>query len=324
MLFRSEKGSFALFAALALSVCALVGGVYFYASSHSSAVRVAARPQDMFDRLRDDAEKALSTPAAVNASLARNSNAFSCLFSPIGDCAGKGTNFILFDSGEVNAQPLSQLGRDTGLTADGIGCRGFPSEQCSLRVEAIWDPVCSGGRCENTKSMNVKVKVSYNDGVTKTPLDWEKSGLFSPVFQLSQAVTCQREGGVWANTECLTPEQASQRQLASARSPRVAAAESQPAAAAPDSPDQFICPNQIIVQGLYYPVDFITAGKGQVKVPAMNGCQAEDTFVFQCNKKEPAQFEGEGQWIQVEAVMAGSDCQSGVSAGQESTGYERR
>jgi hypothetical protein len=190
-------------------------------------------------------------------------------------------------------------------------------------VEAKWEPVCAAGRCENTKSMNVMVKVTFNDG-TKAPLDWEKTGFFTPIVQLSQNVTCARGGGVWANTECLTPEQAAQRSLASANSPRASArdyeaaqadANANPVPVTPENPDQYVCPAQIVVQGSYYPVDFITAGRGQVRVPAMNGCPAEDTFVFQCNRKEPATFEGEGQWIQTEAVMAGADCRTPVSNG---------
>ncbi|MGZ3695120.1 MAG: hypothetical protein ACXWQO_13320 [Bdellovibrionota bacterium] len=331
MFSRGEKGSFALFAMLTLTVFALVGGVYYYATRTVQPSRAASRPEDMFDRLREDSEKALGTPDAVNFSLARNVNSFSCLFSGIGDCAGKGSSFLLYESGELNAQPLSQLGKDTGLNADGIGCKDYPSAACMLKVEASWDPVCAtaGGRCENTKSMNVKVKISLNDGSGKAPLDWEKSALFSPLIQLSQGSLCERNGGIWANTECLTPEQASQRQLASS-GPRGVSAQPQNQAAAqaatpvvPENHDQYICPNQIVVQGLSYPVDFITAGKGQVKVPAMNGCQAEDVFVFQCNRKEPAQFEGEGQWIQTEAVMAGADCQTQVG-GDGNTDYQRR
>lgn len=332
---RRENGSFAILAVLALGACALVGGLYYIASSASGPKVAAVRPEEMFDRLREQAEKALSSPEAVRVSVPRNGNSFSCLFSALGDCSGKGTNFLLYETDEASAQPLSQIGLDSGLTADGFGCRGFPSAACPLRVEASWEPVCAaGGRCENTKSMNVKVKVTFNDGATKSPLDWEKSGLFSPPIQLSQNVTCERGGGVWANTECLTPEQASARNIASSRSPRVAAdtfASAQAEAAAnpvpitPDSPDQYICPNQIVVQGNYYPVDFISAGRGQVKVPAMNGCPADDIFVFQCNRKEPAQFESEGQWIQTEAVMAGADCQSQIgSGGAPSSGYERR
>lgn len=329
MNFRGEKGSFALFAILILSAATLVGGLYYFASSASGPATASARPEEMFDRLRDQAEKALSTPEAVNYSLARNSNAFSCLYSTLGDCLGRGTSFLLYETGEISAQPLSQLGKDSGLTAEGFGCRGYPSPACPLKVEAFWDPVCApGGRCENTSSMNVKVRVSMNDGA-KAPLDWEKSGLFSPMIQLSQGVSCARGGGVWANTECLTPEQASQRNIASARvAPAVNAESPNPierpnAPAMPENPDQYICPNQIVVQGQYYPVDFITAGRGQVKVPAVNGCPAEDIFVFSCNRKEPQQFEGEGQWIQVEAVMAGSDCQSQVGS-NGTTEYERR
>lgn len=328
MVFRNQKGSFAIFLLLALGAFALVGGVYFFATKSSRPDTVAARPEEMFDRLREEAEKALSSPEAVNASLPRNTNAFSCLYSARGDCTGRGGFFLLYESAEPSAQALSQLGNDSGITAEGTGCRGYPSTQCPLRVEAKWEPVCAAGRCEGTKSMNVKVKVTFNGG-GKAPLDWEKSEFFTPIVQLSQNVTCERGGGVWANTECLTPEQAAQRNLASARSPRVngrdfEAAQADAAANAvpitPENPDQYVCPNQIVVQGIYYPVDFISAGRGQVKVPAMNGCPAEDTFVFQCNRKEPSTFEGEGQWIQTEAVMAGADCQTPVPSGPQAPG----
>lgn len=322
--FRRENGSFALLAILVIGAATLLGGVYYFASNASRSEKVAQRPEDLFDTLREQAEKALAAPDSMATSLPRNVNAFSCLYSASGDCAGKGTQFLFYESGQ--SQPLSQLGLDAGLTAEGFGCRGFPSMACPLRVEASWDPVCGGGgRCENTKSMNVKLKVVYNDGVNKQPIDWEKSALFSPPIQLSQGVACERNNGIWANTECLTPEQAAQRNIASARSPRVAAqdyesaqreADARAVPVTPNNPDQYICPNQIVVQGAYYQVDFISAGRGQVKVPAMNGCPAEDIFVFTCNQKQPASFDGEGQWIQTEAVMVGPDCQSQVGTGE--------
>lgn len=61
-----------------------------------------------------------------------------------------------------------------------------------------------------------------------------------------------------------------------------------------------------MVQGQYYPVQFVAADRGQVSVPAMS-CHlpgAIDVFVFQCAQRSPASFHGEGQWIQVEAAMA--------------------
>jgi hypothetical protein len=76
------------------------------------------------------------------------------------------------------------------------------------------------------------------------------------------------------------------------------------------------CPNQIVVQGQYFPVQFLAADRGQVSVPAMS-CQSPgyyDVFVFQCAAKNPPTFPNEGQWIQVEAVMAPACGQGGQPA----------
>lgn len=310
-----EAGSFILVLMLLLATVSLVGGVYYFVRGSAPAT-VAADPRDAFERIRGQAEKALAAPEAVTYSVSRNPNSFSCLYSSTAECAGKGGLFLFYE--EVNSQPLSQLEKTAGLTADGLGCRGFPSLACPLRVESSWVPVCgTAGRCENTKSVRVKINIVYNDGAG-SGLDWNKDALFTPVLQLSQNVVCERGGGVWANTECLTPDQAAQRNIASTKPAGTADAPpaSEPVpATSPDNPEQFVCPQQIAVQGTFYPIDFITAGRGQVKVPAMNGCQTEDTFIFQCNRKEPAQFEGEGQWVQVEAIMAGADCQTPITNG---------
>jgi hypothetical protein len=308
----------------------MVGGVYYFLHG-SGGEQVAVDPHDAFDRLCGQAEKALAVSQSMNYSLSRNPNSFSCLYTSSAECAGKGGSFLFYESADSGAQPLSQLVTDAGLTADGLGCRGFPSPACPLRVESSWKPVCSSNRCEQTKSIQVKLNVVYDDGSKEVgPLSWNKEALFSPSLQLSAAVTCERGGGVWTNVECLTPEQAAQRNIASTRGspPAAEASESSPApgaeaTAAATEAEQFICPQQIAVQGVYYPVDFLTAGRSRVKVPAMNGCNTEDTFVFSCNRKEPAQFEGEGQWVQVEAIMAGPDCQSGAALGGNED-YSRR
>jgi len=143
------------------------------------------------------------------------------------------------------------------------------------------------------------------------PLQWTKEGLFSPQIALSASAACERGGGVWANTECLSAAQAAERQIAS--SPKTEAVNAtppenldQPLPEQAQTPVQYECPNQIVVQGQYYPVQWLAADRAQVSVPAMScpGGGLQDVFVFQCAAKTPAAFPGEGQWIQVEAVMA--------------------
>lgn len=301
---NSQRGSTALFFALALGLVATIGGLYF-AYSGGGSESVVIDPTAAFDSLKSRVDSALNQPAVVNATVSRNTNAFSCLYSTEANCNNQGGTFQLYEGVEANSPPLSQMTKDVGLTLKGEGCRGFPSIECPLRVEASWVPVCrQGGPCEGTRSAKIKVRVMLN-AAQVDPQEWSREEVFTPEIRVSQAVTCERGGGVWALTECLTLDQASQRQIASGSSPAPS-----PTSTVEEVPPAYICPAQIAIQGEYYDLENIAPSRAQVRVPAMNGCPAEDLFVFQCQPRQPD--DREGQWIQVEAQMASTCDANGV------------
>jgi hypothetical protein len=108
---------------------------------------------------------------------------------------------------------------------------------------------------------------------------------------------------VWAVTQCISHTQAdAQRQVASGTArepsnPRILNMEAQV-----ETPPEVQCPPEIEIQGIAYPVEMLGPNRGQVRAPAMNGCPAEDVFVFQCQAHSAD--DRDGQWIQVEAHMA--------------------
>lgn len=321
MALRDQKGSVLVLVAFGFIAVATLGGIYLAFFSGSEPKRgLASDPGLVMAELQDKVERALTSQAAIDASVARNTNQFSCLYSVSGSCRGQGGIFLLYETGSPAAQPVSQLMQGAGVTQDGVGCTSFPSEECPFRVEAWWKPVCAPGNCDNTKSFRVKARVYYQPDASVAARFWEKDGMFTPAVKLSQSVSCQRGGGIWMGTECVTPEQARQiassnreppragvsaaMASASAREQDARAQEEIPSEPVPDAVPQYVCPESIVVQGEFYAVEHIGPGRGQVRVPAVNGCPAEDVFVFQCTPKNPPEFEGEGQWIQTEGVMA--------------------
>ncbi|MGZ3658186.1 MAG: hypothetical protein ACXVB9_15980 [Bdellovibrionota bacterium] len=309
---RSQSGNVTLLLMLGMFALGLAGGLY-YIFGHSSADetnRAARDARAAYDEAVASLERALKDPRSVETSLDHNAG-FECFYSGDGNCKGKGGTFLLFEAGKPN-HPLSYLASDAGADVFGSPCRGFPSKDCPLRVETVWEPMCAGDRCESTKSMTVKAKVTLaamNPG--ETPLQWAKDVLFTPQIQLSQASQCARGGGEWSGTECLTPSQVAERRIASpSRAESVPPPPAENAdprdAPTPAAPPVYECPNQIVVQSQYYPVQFLAADRGQVTVPSMSCPDSglQDTFVFQCTQKTPAAFPNEGQWVQVEAAMA--------------------
>jgi|GEM_PF-6264159 len=311
---RGQSGNVILLLLLGLFVLGVVGGGIFLLSPSKVGMenRTAEEARAAYDEAVASLDRALKDPRNVQDSLERNHSSFDCLFRSDGDCRGKGGAFLLYDVSQMK-RPLSNLARDSGVDSLGRACKGFPSAACPLQVETVWEPVCSGPRCENTQSIKVKAKVTLAPILeNQVPLEWTRESTFTPQIALSGAASCERGGGVWANTECLTATQAAERQIASSpkgkpdaiTGPAPDAREERPAD--PQMPPQYECPNQIVVQGQYYPVQWLTADRGQVSVPAMS-CPAAgltDVFVFQCAAKNPATFPNEGQWIQVEAVMS--------------------
>jgi hypothetical protein len=200
-------------------------------------------------------------------------------------------------------------------------------------VETDWEPVCNGVHCESTRSARVKGVVTLAPIYSgETQQQWTKEAMFTPQIQLSAASQCERDGRIWTGSECLTSSQVADRRMpANSRQDvppqQPSDAQQQPAAeqAPPAQPPQPVpqqqveCPAQIVVQGQFYPVQYISADRAQVAVPAMS-CPVQgavDVFVFQCTAKNPPTFPGEGQWIQVEAVMAPPCDSNGNPAGNQ-------
>jgi hypothetical protein len=322
---RGQSGNVLLILIFGLFL-ACAGGAYFFWSGGSSA-KVGHNQKAAYDEAVSRLEQAMADSKSLDNSLGRNSSSFSCLFTANADCKNQGGTFLLYPAGE-KGQPVSQMASDSGLTVEGAACKGYPSENCPVHVETTWQPVCAPNNCENTRSLRVTGKVTFHGSAGETPLEWSRQETYNPVVQLSQAVTCERGGGVWYNTECLTPAQVSERQLASSdgrRGARDGARHEavQPAAALPTPaeaqvPQRFQCPDKIVVQDQVYPIQQISEDRAQVSVQAMS-CPAEgvfDVFIFQCAAKSDPTFPGEGQWIQVEAVMAPACDASGHSLGE--------
>lgn len=330
---RGQSGNVVLVLMGGIFLLGMIGSVAFLLSPSETdrGQRAAEEARVAYDEAVASLDRALNDPRNVQDSLDRNHSSFECLFRGSGDCAGKGGAFLLYDVSQAK-RPLSHLDREGGVDAFGNPCKGFPSTACPLHVETVWEPVCNGQRCENTKSLRVKARVTLAPMIDKAvPTEWSREALFTPEIRLSAAASCERGGGVWAQSECLTPTQDAERRLAGNRNVRTEAVQAtQPEppreerAPEPQETPVYQCPNQIVVQGQYYPVLWLSHDRGQVAVPAM-GCQVgnqQDVFVFQCAAKPGVGGErvpasgSEGQWIQVEAVMAPPCDQSGRPIGE--------
>lgn len=309
---RKQSGSVLLSAVLGMLVLGLAGGAYFlfFASPSAQQSTAASEAKAAFKDASAALEKALGDSRNIDLSISRNS-AFQCLFSGDGKCQGRGGAFLLFELGNPN-HSLTQLAKDAGIDRFGAPCRGFPSADCPLRVEAVWEPVCNGPLCESTKSIRVKGKVSLAAfGDSDPAQNWDKEEMFTPQIQISAAVECERGGGVWAGSDCLTPAQLSERKIASddrdypSHAPADTADITQ-TLPDPQQPIRYECPAEIIVQGTYYPVQMQDVNRGQV-VAASIACPQSgltDLFTFDCTNKPDASYPGEGQWMQVGAEMA--------------------
>lgn len=310
-----QRGNAVLVLMLGLFLLSLVGGGIFLLSPSEGdqKSRAAEEARAAYDEAVASLDRALNDARNLQDSLPRNASSFECLFAANGACNGKGGAFLFYDASQTQ-KPLSHLARDAGVDTLGRACKGYPSPECPLRVETVWEPVCADARCENTKSVRVKAKISLAPVIgPEAPLQWTREAMFSPQIELSASANCERGGGVWGGTECLTPAQDAERRLAGARNAAPAEATREPAQGQADPvpeqaqlPPVYDCPNQIVVQGQYFPVQWLAADRAQVTVPAMScpGRGLTDTFVFQCAAKSPASYPNEGQWVQVEAVMS--------------------
>jgi hypothetical protein len=342
---RNQRGSFPTFALIGLGLLALLGGAYWAFSPKSGGEATAHDPMATFEELKMRLQQAMNNQGAVSASVDRNPNSFACLFQTSGNCQGRGGLFLLYEDARPTAQSISQLIRGAGYNAEGVGCTNFPSESCPIRVETSWKPVCGGAYCENTRSFQLHASVTLQTAPGAQPTRWDQEKMFSPDIKLSAAVMCERGGGAWAGTACLSHSEAMARGVAS-RAEGNADMNGYNNGGLNGAPgvipeDELVCPDHINIQGQLYTLERlapagrdsedpeqgrrVTGIRGQVRVPAMNGCPDYDSFTFQCQQKVPAQFEGEGQWVQVEAQTA-PNCHEDqiINEMGESTGYVRQ
>lgn len=303
---------------LAFGALVVVFGAWYALHSGAEPEKQGADPKVTFEEMKTRVQKVMGNPSLISMNVERNPNPFACLFSALGKCQGYGGLFVMFEDAKPQSAGLSQMMRGTGLSADGMGCNTFPSPQCPIRLEALWKPVCGNSYCENTRAFTVKAVLVLKTSEEAEPMKWEHDGQFNPELKLSKGVSCERNGGIWSGTACLSnSEAAAQRQIA-----QLGAAGNNPAIAQmvqesrPVMAEDLICPDSIPIQGQVYTLERLSrqdggdggytgaAIRGRVRIPSMSGCPGEDSFTFQCQQKLPAQFEGEGQWIQVEAQMA--------------------
>lgn len=330
MQLRSQKGSFFVIIIGALFLLSFVGGAFYLLSTNQKSDSKAGAshdPKKVFEELRAQVEHSLDDPLAMEMSMQRNSNHFSCMFTSRGGCAGKGGGFLLFPDANPQSQPLSQLVKGQGLNIDGLGCQGFPSEDCAFRVTSSWAPVCAPGDCLNTNSFRVNVAVVFED--PKNPLKWEKEALVQPNLRLTESVQCERSGRAWTGTTCVEngggnrviasdsdrPD-ANLRSDAMDRNGPVRESQEMPEGFQKPQEDPYICPDNMTIQGKVYTLEMMGPNNSQVRVPAINGCPAEDIFKFNCAAKNPPSFAGEGQWIQIEAEMAPNCDDRGAPTGE--------
>lgn len=295
-------------------VFVIIGAFFFFYGKGSDTNRTIASIDSVsvVEGLKQRIQDAMNNQAAVNYTAERNPNAFACMSSANGDCSGRSGLILLFETPKAT-DSLSQMQVGQGLALDTLGCTGFPSQDCPIRIETTWTPVCAPGRCENTKSFKLRAKLSFQAGVEATPADWFYEKMLTPSLIISAAVQCQREGGTYTGLTC-------KRGSAREEAPRTIEASSvnsnvdsglappvppEPATSVPVA--QFACPSTITINGQPWPVDTSIA-TAQLTVPTSAGCngQGVDVFDFQCVEKSPAAFDGEGMWTQTRAAIAPS------------------
>lgn len=301
---------------LALVLFVGTGGYFLFRgdSSDSSRTPASVDSKSVIDDFKARITQALKNQDAMNYTVERNPNAFACLNSNDGNCEGKTGLIFLFEKREAEGSALSQIHPGHGLAVDTLGCTGFPSKDCPIRIEAVWRPVCSPPRCEFTKSFYLKAKLIEQEAPEVTPVEWSQEQLISPDLKLSAAVACARDNGVYDGLTCRRPgdvptppahnenTRPDESGLNAPAPPREEAPQEAPPVAA-----QFACPDSITVNGNAVQVD-ASMGTVKVEIPTSAGCNGQgfDYFSFQCIGKTPATFDGEGQWAQISAVLAPS------------------
>ncbi len=271
----------------------------------------SASPEKIVEEYRTRLVAAVESKAAMNFSVARNPAQFACLSSVSGSCQGAGGNFQLYPFEDPSAQPLTQLAYSTGLQLSGVGCNGFPSATCPLRLESRWVPVCGSGACDNVRTIRVEVSVVYSDGTNSYSAREER--LVQPTVQLSESVRCAREQGFYDGRQCVRGNYAREERAVASTADRNGperAAQEVPANYRPDPRDfPLRCPDDIEIQGYTYPAELVAPGKARVRIPAINNCPgAHDTFIFSCvvipANENPYARDDEGKWQQSEAITA--------------------
>jgi hypothetical protein len=262
-------------------------------------------PEEIVEEYRVRLVAALESNSAMNFSIAKNPAQFDCLFSVSGSCRGRGGNFQLYPLEDSTSQPLTQLGYTTGLQITGVGCSGFPSANCPLRLESRWTPVCAGAACDNVRSMRVEVSVVFSDGTNSFSARAER--LVQPEIRLTESVRCQREQGFYDGRQCIKNFGTERTVASNDRNGPARAADENYRPDPRDFPLQ--CPEYFQVDSEFYRVELVGPGKGRIRIPAVNHCpDAHDTFILGCvaigASEDPYARSDQGKWQQSEAIMA--------------------
>jgi hypothetical protein len=299
-------------ALLALVVFIGVSAYFLLTGSNASPTRSVASvdQKSVFEQFKSRVAQALNNSDAMNYTVERNPNAFACLSTSDGNCEAKTAPVFIFEKRDVQSDALSQIHPEHGLALDTMGCTGFPSKDCPIRIEAVWRPVCSPPQCEFTKSFYLKVKLLYQEGAEATPTQATLEQLITPDLKLSAAVSCAREKGIYDGLTCRRPGDTVAAPSQPESQPNINSGSGLNEPVAPQQEPttlvaQFACPETITINGNQVQVD-ATMAAAKVEIPTSAGCNGQgfDSFTFQCIEKTPATFDGEGQWAQIGAQLA--------------------
>ena len=149
------------------------------------------------EELRKDIEGALASKIAIQLSIAKNENRFSCLELGGDHCSNRGGLFYLY---KENSLLLSQIAPEKGLSISKEPCSNFPSKDCIFRIESEWQNIADNERCETKHpiKMSARLLVSVGSGFR----EWKTEKTMHPNITLSQRALCECEGKDYAYGSC--------------------------------------------------------------------------------------------------------------------------